>query len=64
MSKACQYATNDNKVVASLKHVNVKNVQISLQKTITWTKKHEKGRWSGKRHVLKVDCNIENKKLW
>lgn len=39
MSKACQYATNDNKVAASLKHVNVKNVQTSLQKTITWTKK-------------------------
>jgi hypothetical protein len=26
-------------------------------------KNQEKKRWSGKRHVLKVDCNIENEKL-
>ncbi len=32
MSKTCQYATNDDKVVIGLKHVSVKNVQTSLQK--------------------------------
>jgi len=32
MSKACQHATNDDKVAIGLKHVNVKNVQASLQK--------------------------------
>jgi hypothetical protein len=32
MSKACQYATNDDKVAIGLKHVNVKNTQASLQK--------------------------------
>jgi hypothetical protein len=42
MFKACQYATNDDKVVTSLKHVNVKNAQANLQKTITWTKKKRK----------------------
>jgi hypothetical protein len=30
MSKACQYGTNDDKVVIGLKHVSVKNVQFSL----------------------------------
>jgi hypothetical protein len=36
-------ATNDNKVVGDLKYVTVKNPQISLQKTITWTKFFLKG---------------------
>jgi hypothetical protein len=44
MSKACQYGTNDDKVVIGLKHVSVKNVQFSLQKIITWIKKLGKGR--------------------
>jgi len=35
MSKAYQYATNDEKVIASLKHVNVKATQGNIQKTIT-----------------------------
>jgi hypothetical protein len=30
---------NDDKVIASLKYVDVKNAQVSLQKIITWTKK-------------------------
>jgi hypothetical protein len=42
MSKTCQYATNIAKVVG-LKLVSVKNVQINLQKIITWTKKSRKG---------------------
>jgi len=44
MSKAYQYATNDEKVIASLKHVNVKATQGNIQKTIKWTKKLGKGR--------------------
>ncbi len=39
MSKAYQYATNDNKIYVGLEHVNVKNAEVGLQKTITWTKK-------------------------
>jgi hypothetical protein len=35
MSKACQSDTNDNKVSTRLQHVNVKDVRIGLQKTIT-----------------------------
>ncbi len=38
MSKTYQYATNGEKVIASLKHVNVKVAQSNLQKIITWTK--------------------------
>jgi hypothetical protein len=60
MFKACQYATNDDKVATSLKHVNVKNAQANLQKTITWTKrKREKGE-AKRRHVLIVGCDIKN----
>jgi hypothetical protein len=42
MSKACHYATNDEKVTIGLKQVNVKATQRNLQKTITWTKKLRK----------------------
>jgi hypothetical protein len=44
MSKACQYAMNDDKVLVSLILVNVKDVKTSLQKSITWTKKSRKWR--------------------
>ncbi len=44
MSKACQYAINDEKMIASLKQVNVKVAHGNLQKIITWTKKSGKGR--------------------
>jgi hypothetical protein len=54
MSKGCQYATNDDKVAIRLKHVNVKNVQASLQKIITLTKK-----LGNMRHVLENAC-VEN----
>jgi len=36
--KACQYATNDDKVFMGLRQVSVKDAQIGLQKIITWTK--------------------------
>jgi len=42
MSKACPYATNDDKVFG-FKPIRVKNAQTSLQKTITWTKISRKG---------------------
>jgi len=35
---------NDDKVVASLIYVDVKNAQVSLQKIITWRKKLRKRR--------------------
>jgi hypothetical protein len=35
MSKAYQYATNDNKTFIKLRNVNVKKNQISLYKAIT-----------------------------
>jgi len=45
MSKACQYATNNNKVSKGLVQVSVKDVHATLHKTITlWTKKSGKGR--------------------
>jgi hypothetical protein len=44
MSKAYQYATNDEKVIVGLKQVNVKVAQRNLQKIITWTKISRKGR--------------------
>jgi hypothetical protein len=53
MSKACQYATNYEKVSMGLKNVNVKEAYNGLQKTNTWTK-------NGNGFVLKVGCNIEN----
>jgi hypothetical protein len=39
----CQYATNDNKVLVGLILVDVKDAQIGLQKSITWTKKSGRG---------------------
>jgi hypothetical protein len=44
MFKACQYVMNDDKVLVGLSLVNVKDVQTSLQKKVTWTKKLRKGR--------------------
>jgi hypothetical protein len=35
MSKTYQYATNDEKVIVSLKHVNVTAIQGNIQNTIT-----------------------------
>jgi hypothetical protein len=35
MSKAYQYATNDNKTFTRLRNVNVKEIQISSYKAIT-----------------------------
>jgi hypothetical protein len=42
-SKACQYATTDNKVCRNLKFVSIKSTQVNFQKSITWLKKLGKG---------------------
>jgi hypothetical protein len=55
MSKTCQYATNDDKVVIGLKHVSVKNVQTSLQKKNYINKKKLRNR----KHVWENAC-VEN----
>ncbi len=39
--KTCQYATNDDKVFMGLRQVSVKDAQIGLQISITWTKMEE-----------------------
>jgi hypothetical protein len=44
MSKAWQYVINDDKVSKGLMQISVKDAQVVLQKTITWTKKSMKGR--------------------
>jgi len=44
MSKACQYAINDENVSIGLINVSVKEVQSNLQKTISWTKRSGKRR--------------------
>ncbi len=44
MIKTCQYVMNDDKVLMGLSLVSVKDVQTSLQKRITWTKKLGKGK--------------------
>jgi hypothetical protein len=42
-SKVCQYAYNDATICIGFKEVNLKAKQSTLQKTITWTKKFNKG---------------------
>ena len=44
MSKACQYATADDKVCDNLTPISVKATQSTIQACITWPKKSGKGR--------------------
>lgn len=44
MSKACQNANNDAKAWHGFVEVNLKDVQNSFQKNITWTKNFGKGK--------------------
>ncbi len=60
MSKACQYATNDDKGFIGLKYVSVKEAQNGLLITITWTNFLGKGGENGNVLVLKMGCDIEN----
>jgi hypothetical protein len=55
VSKAYQYATNDDKVDVGLKDVNMSNAQTSFAKDNHVDQKNqERGGTSGKRYVLKV----------
>jgi hypothetical protein len=58
MSKACQY---DNKVFKGLMQVDVKDAQVVLQKTITWTKKSSKGRQEWEKAC--IECGLLFRKL-
>jgi len=42
-SKTCQYTCNDATICVGFHEVNLKTIQLALQKTITWTKKSSKG---------------------
>ena len=44
ISKACQYATSDDKVCGGMSKVTTAMAQAALQNTSTWTKKSGKGR--------------------
>lgn len=61
ISKACQYATNDVKVCFGFREVLVTDVQASLQKTTTWTKKIGKGRIEWNKAC--VDSSLRPRKL-
>ncbi len=62
MYKACQQATNGNKVSKCLVQVSVKDVQAALQKTITLcTKKSGKGRQEWEKAC--IECGMPPRKL-
>lgn len=44
MSNCCQYATNEDKICNQMHEISLEDAQAVLQKTITWTKKLNKGR--------------------
>jgi hypothetical protein len=55
MFQACKNGTNDDKVFIKLRNVNVKEIQVGLYSTITWTQKvWEKEDKSGNMLVLEV----------
>jgi hypothetical protein len=53
MFKVCQYGTNDDQVSMGLTLVTLKEVQVNLHKTITWTKNQGKESRNRKMHALK-----------
>jgi hypothetical protein len=53
MFKVCQYGTNDDQVSMGLTLVTLKKIQVSLHKTITWTKNQGKESRNRKMHALK-----------
>jgi len=60
MSKVAQYATNDTKMCVKFLEVSLKEVQSSLQKTITLTKKSKKGKaqWKESCIVLRLPIKM------
>ncbi len=53
-SKTCQYGYNDTNVCVGFWEVSLKATQFALQKTITWTKKFNKGHNEQQRACLHV----------
>ncbi len=53
-SKACQYATIDEKACKNLKYVCIKFAEVDLQKCITWPKKFGKVIKNGTKFTLKL----------
>ncbi len=58
-SKACQYATSDEKVCKGLKYVLIKSTYENVQKCITWPKKSSKG-WQEWNKVY-IETNLKPK---
>ncbi len=47
-NKTCQYVYNDATICLTFWEVNLEATHLALQKTITWTKKSNKGRTESK----------------
>jgi hypothetical protein len=56
MSKCCQYATNKDKMCINIIDALLKDIQTTLQKTITRTKKYGKQKHEGITPTLKFVC--------
>ena len=54
MSKACQYATDDEKVCREMIELSLSSAQSALQLCITWTKKSGKGGAEWKKACIKA----------
>lgn len=59
MSKVAQYATDDIKMCVKFLEVNLKEIQSSLQKIITWTKKSKKGKAQWKESCIVIGPPIK-----
>ncbi len=60
-SKACQYASIDEKVYTPLKYISIKTAQSDLQKFIIWPKTLRKGRQEWNK--VYVYFNLPKRKL-
>ena len=61
MSKACQYATSDEKVCRGNAYVSIRTAQADIQKCITWPKKSGKGRQEWEKAC--IDAGMRPRKL-
>jgi hypothetical protein len=57
----CQYTCNDINVFIGFGEVNLKAIQFTLQKIITWTKRFGKGR--SKWHRAFLNVGVSHQKL-
>lgn len=62
MSKTCQYFTNDVKLCVGIKEMALKNVQQTIWKTITSTKKSQKGQQEWDKACIKARLPTRNLK--